>query len=98
GIETVVSGDISEVHGASNWISERAAAAGMKTFLPLWHSGREEVIQLLFQFNFETVLTLVKEPWLNSSFLGRKIDEAILDEFKALEKENGLDLCGEQGE
>lgn len=98
GIETVVSGDISEVHGASNWISERAAAIGMKTFLPLWHLDREEVMRLLLRFNFEIVLTLVKEPWLNGSFAGRTIDEAMLTEFKILGKENGLDLCGEQGE
>lgn len=98
GISVAVSGDISEVHGNSNWITERAEAVGMKAFLPLWHKNREEVMQLLLQFDFEVVLTMVKKPWLQEEFAGRKIDSKLLEEFTRLGKENGLDLCGEQGE
>lgn len=98
GITMAVSGDISEVHGSSNWISERAQAIGMKVFLPLWHKDREEVMELLLKFSFEVVLTMVKNPWLNEEFAGRRIDHQLLREFKILGAENGLDLCGEQGE
>lgn len=98
GISVVISGDISEVHGNSNWISERASAVGMNVFLPLWHKDRMEVMELLFRFNFEVILTLVKSPWLNEAFLARKIDRELIEEFRILGKENGLDLCGEQGE
>ena len=98
GAEVIVSGDISEVHANPNWISERAKAVGMKTFLPLWHTERDEVMRLLLKFNFEVILTLVKTPWLEKHFLGRSIDQKLLEEFRALGKENGLDLCGEQGE
>ncbi len=95
---TAVSGDISEVHGSSNWISERAEAVGMKAFLPLWHAERTYVMDLLMKSGFETILTLVKSPWLNETFLNRKIDSKLVEEFKVLGRENGLDLCGEQGE
>lgn len=98
GITVAVSGDISEVHGNSNWITERAAAVGMKAFLPLWHKSRVEVMELLLRFNFEAVLTLVKSPWLNETFLAREIDQQLIETFERLGKENGLDLCGEQGE
>ena len=98
GITVAVSGDISEVHGSSNWISERAKAIGMKVFLPLWHKNRKEVMDLLLRFNFEVVLSMVKSPWLQEEFVGRKIDSELIETFKSLEKENGLDLCGEQGE
>lgn len=98
GISVAVSGDISEVHGKSNWISDRALAVGMKAFLPLWHKNRAEVVELLFRFNFEVILTLVKSPWLDQSFAGRKLDQALIEEFQILGKKNGLDLCGEQGE
>lgn len=98
GITTAVSGDISEVHGASNWISERAQAVGMKVFLPLWNKNREEVMDLLLRFNFEVVLSMVKHPWLDEAFAGRRINSKLIEEFKILGKENGLDLCGEQGE
>lgn len=98
GITTAVSGDISEVHGASNWISERAQAVGMNVFLPLWNKNREEVMDLLLEFNFEVVLSMVKLPWLDESFAGRRINSKLIEEFKILGKESGLDLCGEQGE
>ncbi len=98
GIEILVSGDISEVHANPNWISERAKAVGMKTFLPLWHAEREEVIRLLLKFKFEMILTMVKAPWLESHFAGRIINPELLEEFRILGPKNGLDLCGEQGE
>ncbi len=98
GITVAVSGDISEVHGSSNWISERARAVGMKAFLPLWQKDRAEVMELLLQFNFEIALTMVKKPWLDKQFAGRRIDHQLIEEFKILEGQNSLDLCGEQGE
>lgn len=98
GITIAVSGDISEIHGNSNWISDRAKAVGMKVFLPLWQMERMEVMNLLLKFNFEILVTLVKSPWLTENFLGRRIDLKLIEEFKALGLENGLDLCGEQGE
>lgn len=98
GITLAVSGDISEVHGNSNWISERAQAVGMKAFLPLWHKKREEVMELLMYFNFEVVLSMVKAPWLDESFLGRRLNAELIEEFRLLGGQNGLDLCGEQGE
>lgn len=98
GITIAVSGDISEIHGNSNWISDRAQAVGMKVFLPLWQMERMEVMNLLLKFNFEILVTLVKSPWLTENFLGRRIDLKLIEEFKALGLENGLDLCGEQGE
>lgn len=98
GITVAVSGDISEVHGNTNWISDRAQVVGMKTFLPLWHKERTEVMNLLLEYNFEIILTLVKSPWLNREFLGKRINPELIEVFKSLGKQNGLDLCGEQGE
>lgn len=98
GISVAVSGDISEVHGSSNWITERTQAIGMKAFLPLWHKNRTEVMELLLQLNFEVVLTMVKKPWLDKQFAGKRMDRKLIEELKVLGEENGLDLCGEQGE
>lgn len=98
GISAAVSGDISEVHGNSNWITERAEAVGLKAFLPLWQKNREEVMELLLQCNFEAMLTMVKKPWLTENFAGKRIDQKLLEKFRILGKETGLDLCGEQGE
>jgi uncharacterized protein (TIGR00290 family) len=97
-IQTAISGDISEVHGNSNWISDRAKATGMNVFLPLWKMERTDVLELLQKFDFEVIITMVKSTHLDKKFLGRKIAPELIEEFKVLEKENGLDLCGEQGE
>lgn len=98
GIEVLVSGDISEVHGAPNWLSERAAAVGLEVFLPLWHAGREWILEQLLGNGFEVMLTMVKTPWMHADHVGRIFDRDLLEEFKLLEIQNGLDLCGEQGE
>lgn len=98
GIEVLVSGDISEVHGAPNWLSERGAAVGLEVFLPLWHAEREQVMNQLLDTGFEVMLTMAKTPWLHAGHVGRIINQNLLEEFKLLGTQNGLDLCGEQGE
>ena len=55
-------------------------------------------METLLNSGFEIVLTMVKKPWLDEPFAGRRIDRKLIDEFKILGEENGLDLCGEQGE
>jgi len=97
-VNTVVSGDISEVHGNSNWISERALAVGMEVFLPLWHAHRKEVLQQLLDAKFEVMLTMVKAPWFDGQFVGREINPALISEFEKLQIEKNLDICGENGE
>ncbi len=98
GVSVVISGDISEVHGAPNWITDRAAAVGMETLLPLWHADRKTVLQQLVATGFEVIITLVKNPWLPESFVGKTLDAALIDELSMLHAENGMDICGENGE
>lgn len=94
-IEVLVSGDISEVHGNSNWLSDRAKAVGLETFLPLWHQERSFVLDELNKRKFDVILTMVKEPWFTSEFVGRRLDQTLISDLKAIAN---LDLCGEKGE
>ena len=98
GAETIVSGDISLIHGNSNWINERAEKAGMNCFLPLWDINREEALEKLLDEKFEVILTMVKEPWFDNTFVGRRIDHELINEFKFRHEKEQLDLCGENGE
>ena len=98
GISVLISGDISEVHGAPNWITERATAVGMQTLLPLWHADRKTVLHQLIAADFEVIITLVKAPWLHAGFLGKTFNAALIDELNVLHAENGIDICGENGE
>jgi len=95
GIDTLVTGDIAEVHGNTNWITERSKPAGVKVLLPLWHLDREQLMQRLFSLNFKVVFSCVKEPWFNAEWLGKQINASTIKEMQAIDN---LDLCGEQGE
>jgi uncharacterized protein (TIGR00290 family) len=98
GIERVVTGDIAEVAGQPNFISARAAHAGLKVELPLWGVDRRTHLAELVELGFDVVLTYVNEPWLDASWVGRHLDARMLLELCELSQENGLDVAGENGE
>jgi diphthine-ammonia ligase len=97
-IATLVTGDIAEVHGNSNWITERSKPCGMEVYLPLWQLKREHLLQQLMELNFKTIFSCVKEPWFTQDWLGRELNGETLEELKLLHENKGLDICGEQGE
>jgi diphthine-ammonia ligase len=95
GIDTLITGDIAEIHGNTNWITERSKPAGLNVLLPLWHLDRIQILQRLFSLNFKVILSCVKEPWFDIDWLGKELNEKTLEAFRAIDN---LDLCGEQGE
>lgn len=97
-IDTIVTGDIAEVHGTTNWITERSKPSGIHVYLPLWHLEREQILLRLFSLNFSIIFSCVKHPWFTPDWLGRKLNEQVLAELKNMHHYNGLDICGEQGE
>lgn len=98
GIECVVTGDIALVGGQPNFISECAERVGMNVSLPLWGVDRSAHLQEVIALGFEVMLTLVNEPWLDASWVGRRLDARALLELDELSRENGLDQAGENGE
>ena len=98
GIDTLVTGDIAEVHGNSNWITERSKPSGMNVYLPLWHLEREHILQKLIELDFKTIFSCVKEPWFGKEWLGKEVSYEILEKLKVIHQLKGLDICGEQGE
>jgi len=95
GIDTLITGDIAEVHGNSNWITDRSKPAGVNVVLPLWHLDREQLLKRLFSLNFKVIFSCVKEPWFTAEWLGRELNENTVEEMRTIDN---LDLCGEQGE
>jgi diphthine-ammonia ligase len=97
-IETIVTGDIAEIHGNTNWITDRSAPSGVDVYLPLWHLEREQILQKLLDLDFKTIFSCVKEPWFTTEWLGKSLTAETLDGLKKLRQVNGVDMCGEQGE
>ncbi|TWF35306.1 uncharacterized protein (TIGR00290 family) [Chitinophaga polysaccharea] len=97
-IDTIVTGDIAEVHGNTNWITERSKPAGVNVLIPLWHAERQQVLHQLFSAGFKVIFSCVKEPWFGPGWLGRELNRDIVTELNKIHELTDLDICGEQGE
>jgi diphthine-ammonia ligase len=97
-INTIVTGDIAEVQGNSNWIKERCVSLNLNVLLPLWHLSRTAILNRLFQLSFEVILTCVKAPWFDSSWLGKQLNSETILDFHKINENYPLDFCGENGE
>jgi diphthine-ammonia ligase len=67
-------------------------------FAPLWQTNQETVVRDIIESGFEVIVTKIASQGLDESFLGRKIDYPLLEEFIFLNKKNGFHIAGEGGE
>lgn len=66
---------------------------GMGGLFPLWGASSSEVIRNFSRRGFQALITCVDTSALDGSFLGRKLDESLLEELPPQ-----VDPCGENGE
>jgi len=93
GMEAVVFGDI-DIETHRDWEVGVARDAGMKGVLPLWGSGRREVLEDWWRQQFEARIVVVRESVMSRDYLGRTLNAAVASELEA----QGIDACGENGE
>lgn len=94
-VDILVTGDIDEIDGhPNNWIEERSKNTGVSVFNPLWKKDRSSLIKELIENNFEVIFSLVKKPFFDEKWVGRRIDLNSIEELKKL----NIDICGENGE
>lgn len=98
GIDTLVTGDIAEVGEQPNWIRQCAEPLGLRVMTPLWGWDRLALLRRLIADDYGIVFSLVKKPWFDVSWAGRRLDGAAVEELIALRARNGVDVCGENGE
>jgi diphthine-ammonia ligase len=99
GITTLVTGDIDLVQGMPNFVRQCCDGLNVGVLMPLWHADRLAVLRRLVDLGFEVIFSLVKEPWFaNGDWVGRRIDASCIADLQALHVQNGIDLCGENGE
>ncbi len=96
-IEGVVCGAI-----FSNYQRDRvykvAEELGLKVFTPLWHKNQEVLLNELLANDFEIVISSIASDGLSESWLGREIDEKMIDELVKMNKKNGINVAFEGGE
>ncbi len=98
GVDALITGDIAEVDGYPNWIRECSEGSGVEVLTPLWGIDRLSLLRRLLDLRFRVILSCVKGPWLTAEWLGREITQETMDELQALNRVNGIDPCGENGE
>lgn len=98
GIQCVITGDIAEVDGNANWIRERCRPLGLHVHTPLWGRDRNTLLQQLLEKGFKVQISCVNTRWLDASWVGRELTESAIAELHVIRGQNGLDLCGEEGE
>jgi uncharacterized protein (TIGR00290 family) len=98
GIDAVVTGDIDLVDGYPSWVRQCAEGTGVDVLTPLWNIRRGDAMERLINRGYKVILSLVKYPWMDASWVGRELSRDSVAELGKLVAERGLDLCGENGE
>ena len=97
GIEAIYSGALHSVYQKSR-IDNICEELGLKSCAPLWHRDPEEYMREIIDLGFEVVITSVSAEGLDESWLGKKIDEEVLDEIINLNQKYGMHMAFEGGE
>ena len=71
---------------------------GIDLFAPLWREDPVALAERMFEAGFEIRIVQVAAYGLDESWLGRRYDEAALDELVDLREEYGVHPLGEGGE
>ncbi len=70
---------------------------GIEMIAPLWHVNEKEILSEVSQ-KFNAIIVKVSAMGLDESFLGRRIDESLIDNLVELNRRYGLNMAGEGGE
>ncbi|PIN98955.1 MAG: TIGR00289 family protein [Candidatus Diapherotrites archaeon CG10_big_fil_rev_8_21_14_0_10_31_34] len=81
-----------------NRVESICSDLGLKCFSPLWQKNQTEYVQELISNGFEVLIVGVAAQGLGENWLGRKLDESILNRLIELDKKIGLNVAGEGGE
>jgi len=92
-IEALISGALASNYQKSR-IEELCKKLNLKSIAPLWHINPEDYLRQLIKNKFEVIITGVSADGLDESFLGRRIDDKLIQDLKKL----NIHLGGEGGE
>ena len=96
-IDGLVSGAISSEYQKTR-IDRICAELGLKSVAPLWHQDPRKLLTELVKLKMETIIVGVYAYGFTVDWLGRKIDEAAINDLVQLNKSFQVSLVGEGGE
>ena len=97
GIEAIYTGALYSTYQKSR-IEKLAGEVGLKAVSPYWHVNELEYMNLIVSLGFEVIISGVSAYGLDEKWLGRKIDEKLIDDLLKLNEKVGINLAFEGGE
>jgi len=92
-IQALISGALASNYQKSR-IDKLCKKLNIKSIAPLWKINPENYLKQLIKNKFEVIITGVAADGLDESYLGRKIDNKLIQDFKKL----NINPVGEGGE
>jgi diphthine-ammonia ligase len=96
-VDAVVSGGISSQYQKKR-IDKVCSELGLKPIAPLWHQDPKKLLEELVKLKIKTIIVGVYAYGFTSEWLGRKIDQATINDLIELNKKYQVSLVGEGGE
>jgi len=96
-IEGVVSGAVESVYQTER-IQRICNDLGLCSVNPLWKMNQQKLLEEIVQKNFKVIISGVFAYPLDASWLGKEIDNAMIEKLVELGKKYGLSPSGEGGE
>jgi uncharacterized protein (TIGR00290 family) len=93
GIRGMIFGDI-YLQEHKDWVERVCADLKISAIEPLWGEEPERILLDFIDAGFEAIIVSAKSELLGKEWIGQKIDK----EFFKYVTENGIDVCGENGE
>ena len=97
GIEAIYTGALYSTYQKSR-IERLADEVGIKAVSPYWHVDELEYMREIVSLGFEVIISGVAAYGLDEKWLGRRIDDACIDELLKINEKVGLNLAFEGGE
>ena len=92
GVTHSIFGDIF-LEDLKKYRDEKLSEVGMYGYYPLWKRDSKEVIESFIKRGFKSMLVCVNAAYLDESFLGRELDQSLINDLP-----ENVDVCGENGE
>ncbi|MBN1376703.1 TIGR00289 family protein [Candidatus Woesearchaeota archaeon] len=71
---------------------------GLKIFSPLWHINQETEIREIVNNNFNVIISSVAAYGLDKNWLGKRIDNNMIDKLVEINNKTGINVAFEGGE
>jgi predicted ATP pyrophosphatase (TIGR00289 family) len=96
-IDGIVSGAIASTYQKTR-IEKICQQLKLRCITPLWHKEPLNILKEILDLEFEVIITGVYAYGFSKGWLGRKIDNATVEDLKELNRHYDVSLVGEGGE